>query len=82
MAQEMRPEQIYQHLLPSVVTLQVEDQAGARYVGTGFLALSNTIAVTAWHVVADARKVTPDLPMTNSLTCSASWTRTRSTIWL
>jgi S1-C subfamily serine protease len=54
----MRPEEIYQQLLPSVVTLQVEDQAGAHYVGTGFLALSNTIAVTAWHVVADARKVT------------------------
>lgn len=57
-AQEMRPEEIYQQLLPSVVTLQVENQAGARYVGTGFLALSNTVAVTAWHVVADARKVT------------------------
>jgi len=54
----MRPEAIYQQLLPSVVTLQVEDQAGAHYVGTGFLALSNTVAVTAWHVVADARKVT------------------------
>jgi S1-C subfamily serine protease len=57
-AQEMRPEQIYQHLLPSVVTLQVEDQAGVRYVGTGFLALTNNVAVTAWHVVSDARKVT------------------------
>jgi S1-C subfamily serine protease len=57
-AQELRPEEIYQQLLPSVVTLQVEDQAGERYVGTGFLALTNTIAVTAWHVVADARKVT------------------------
>jgi S1-C subfamily serine protease len=57
-AQEMKPEEIYQQLLPSVVTLQVENQAGERYVGTGFLALSNTVAVTAWHVVADARKVT------------------------
>ena len=57
-AQEMRPEEIYRQLLPSVVTLQVENQAGERYVGTGFLALSNTVAVTAWHVVADARKVT------------------------
>ena len=57
-AQEMRPEEIYRQLLPSVITLQVEDQAGARYVGTGFLALSNTVAVTAWHVVAEARKVT------------------------
>ncbi len=57
-AQEMRPEEIYRQLLPSIVTLQVENQAGAHYVGTGFLALSNTVAVTAWHVVADARKVT------------------------
>jgi hypothetical protein len=54
----MRPEEIYRQLLPSIVTLQVENQAGAHYVGTGFLALSNTVAVTAWHVVADARKVT------------------------
>ena len=57
-AQEMRPEEIYRQLLPSVITLQVENQAGARYVGTGFLALSNSVAVTAWHVVADARTVT------------------------
>ena len=57
-AQELKPEEIYRRLLPSIVTLQVEDRAGARFVGTGFLALTNGVAVTAWHVVAGARKVT------------------------
>lgn len=40
------------------MTLQVEGPAGERYVGTGFLALTNDTVVTAWHMVADARKVT------------------------
>jgi hypothetical protein len=57
-AQELRPEEIYQCLLPSVVTLQVEGPTGERYVGTGFLALTNDTVVTAWHTIADARRVT------------------------
>jgi len=40
-AQDLRPEEIYQCLLPSVVTLQVEGPAGEHYIGTGFLALTN-----------------------------------------
>ncbi len=57
-ARDLRPEEIYQRLLPSVVTLHVEGPAEERYVGAGFLALTNDTVVTAWHLIADARKVT------------------------
>lgn len=57
-AQELSPEQIYQKTLPSVLTLRVENRAGDRYVGAAFLAIKPGIAVTAWHVIFDAVKVT------------------------
>jgi len=57
-AAELPPEQIYEKVLPSVLTLRVENRAGDRYVGTAFLALKPGIAVTAWHVIYDAVKVT------------------------
>jgi S1-C subfamily serine protease len=57
-AQELPAEQIYERSLPSVLTLRVENKAGDRYVGTAFLALKQGIAVTAWHVIFDAVKVT------------------------
>ncbi len=57
-AQSLRPEEIYQKLLPSVMTLRVENARGESYIGTAFLALDKNVAVTAWHVVSDATKVT------------------------
>lgn len=39
------------------MTLEVETQSGERYVGSAVLALGDDIALTAWHVVADARSV-------------------------
>lgn len=57
-AQEIPPEQIYQESLPSVLTLRVENRAGDRYVGSAFLAITQGVAVTAWHVIHDAVKVT------------------------
>jgi len=57
-AQEIKPEEIYQRLLPSIVTLHVETRTGEQYVGTAFLGLAEDVAVTSWHVVSDARKVT------------------------
>ena len=57
-AQDLSPEQIYQKTLPSVLTLRVENRAGDRYVGSAFLAIKPGIAVTAWHVIFDAVKVT------------------------
>jgi S1-C subfamily serine protease len=57
-AQELSPEQIYEKSLPSVLTLRVENKSGEHYVGTAFLAMKDGIAVTAWHVIFDAAKVT------------------------
>ncbi len=56
-AQSLRPEEIYQKLLPSVMTLHVENAQGETYIGTAFLALDKNTAVTSWHVVSDAVKV-------------------------
>ena len=57
-AEEFPAETIYERSLPSVLTLRVENKAGDRYVGTAFLAIEEGIAVTAWHVIFDAVKVT------------------------
>jgi len=51
------PERIYQKVLPSVATLEVETFAGERFVGSAVLALGDDIVVTAWHVVTGARSV-------------------------
>lgn len=53
----LTPEKLYQKVLPSVMTLEVENQTGEHFVGSAVLALANDVAVTAWHVVADARSV-------------------------
>jgi serine protease Do len=57
-AEALPAETIYQQSLPSVLTLRVENKAGDRYVGTAFLAVKEGIAITAWHVIYDAVKVT------------------------
>jgi S1-C subfamily serine protease len=54
---ESSPEKIYRKVLPAVMTLDVENHRGERFVGSGFLALGDDLVVTAWHVVSDARKV-------------------------
>jgi hypothetical protein len=54
---EIDPKRIYQRVLPSVMTLEVENDAGERYIGSAVMALANDIAITAWHVVSDARMV-------------------------
>ena len=53
----LTPEKLYQKLLPSVMTLEVETRSGERFVGSAVLALADDVALTAWHVVADARSV-------------------------
>ena len=53
----LTPEKLYQKVLPSVMTLEVESQDGEMFVGTAVLALADDLALTAWHVVADARSV-------------------------
>jgi S1-C subfamily serine protease len=39
------------------MTLEVENAAGQLFVGSAFLAVGDGLAVTAWHVVYDARRV-------------------------
>jgi len=51
------PEKLYQKVLPSVMTLEVETPSGEKFVGSAVLALADDVALTAWHVVADARSV-------------------------
>ena len=53
----LTPETIYQKVLPSVMTLEVETQSGEKFVGSAVLVLADDTALTAWHVVADARSV-------------------------
>jgi S1-C subfamily serine protease len=54
---ESKPEKIYRKVLPSVMTLEVENPAGERFVGSAVLALADDLAITAWHVVSDACSV-------------------------
>jgi len=56
-AESLSPEEIYQTVLPGVMTLEVETRGGEKTVGTAFLAVREGVAVTAWHLVQDARKV-------------------------
>ena len=53
----LTPERLYQRVLPSVMTLEVESQSGEKFVGSAVLAMADDVAVTAWHVVANARTV-------------------------
>lgn len=53
----LTPEKLYQRVLPSVMTLEVESQSGEKFVGSAVLAMADDVGVTAWHVVANARTV-------------------------
>lgn len=54
---ELKPEKLYQKVLPSVMTLEVENAAGEHFVGSAVVVLKDDVILTAWHVVADARNV-------------------------
>src|ERR1039458_2273160 len=54
---ELKPEQLYAAVAPSIVALDVENFAGKHFVANAFLAWGQHFAVTAWHVVHDARRV-------------------------
>ena len=56
-AESLSPEEIYRTVLPGVMTLEVETRGGEKTVGTAFLAVREGVAVTAWHVIQDARRV-------------------------
>jgi serine protease Do len=61
-AQDLPPELLYQKVLPSVMTLRIENKSGEKYVGSAFLAVKENVAVTAWHVIHDAIRVTAKFP--------------------
>src|SRR4051812_27395458 len=61
-AQDLAPELLYQKTLPSVLTLRVENRSGEKFVGAAFFAVKEDVAVTAWHVVHDAARVTAKFP--------------------
>lgn len=54
---ELKPEEIYEAVVPSVMTLEVENAEGERFVGSAFLTTLDHVAVTAWHVIHDAARV-------------------------
>lgn len=57
-AKPLSPAQLYKQCLPSVLTLKVKYADDTAGFGTGFLALKEGCALTAWHVVRNARSVT------------------------
>jgi len=58
LADELKSQDIYKQSLPSVMTLKVLKSNGDNVLGTGFMAVKEGMAVTAWHVVRDAKTVT------------------------
>lgn len=57
-SQNLRPDQIYEKVLPSIMTLNVIKSDGSRWVGSAFLSIDEGIGVTAYHVIKDAINVT------------------------
>lgn len=56
-AQEPSAAELYKTALPSVMTLTVSLAEG-EVTGTAFLSIKDGVAVTSWHVVEGARRVT------------------------
>jgi hypothetical protein len=53
-----RPEVIYSKAIPSIALLSVQTRDGREKIGTAFLAMGDGLAVTAWHVIEGASRVT------------------------
>jgi serine protease Do len=54
---QLKPEEVYSAVSPSVVAIEIENVAGKHFVGNAFLVKGAGLAVTAWHVVHDARRI-------------------------
>ncbi len=57
MAGALEPETIYRQTLPSLATIEVKTRDDEKLIGAGFLAMHDGVAVTAWHLLSDARHV-------------------------
>src|SRR5579885_2253952 len=55
---DLTTQQIYANSLPSIVTLKADKGSDGVAFGTGFFALKDGIAVTAYHVIKNAKSVT------------------------
>jgi S1-C subfamily serine protease len=53
----LTPEALYSSVTPSIVILNVETYSGKHFVGNAFLVEGAGLAVTAWHVIHDAKSV-------------------------
>ncbi|HEX5325015.1 MAG TPA: trypsin-like peptidase domain-containing protein, partial [Capsulimonadaceae bacterium] len=49
---------IYKKDLPSVIYIEEQAKDGKGYFGSGFMAIKDGLAITAWHVVHNAKSVT------------------------
>jgi len=58
LADGMTAADVYKASVPSVMVLTVAAKDGKTYIGTGFVAFKDGLAVAAWHVVKDAVTVT------------------------
>lgn len=65
-----KPERIYRKILPAVMTLEIENTSGERFVGSAVLGSADDVAITAWHVVRDARTVWATFADGSRIKCS------------
>lgn len=56
-SQELKSEEIYKKIVPSVMTLTVTTKDGGIITGTAYLAIRDGVAITAWHVLRNAKSV-------------------------
>jgi hypothetical protein len=56
--QDLSTSVIYQKVLPSIVTIKTDCGDGQGELGTGFFAMKDNLIVTAFHVIANAKKAT------------------------
>jgi S1-C subfamily serine protease len=55
--EDLKTDQVYAKVLPSIMTLTADDGHGTILTGTGFLWGRDGMAVTAYHVIKDAKSV-------------------------
>lgn len=55
--QELKSEEVYKNSLPSIMAISVKCNDGSVVYGSGFLSIKDGLAVTAWHLVGNARAV-------------------------
>jgi len=56
-AQVLTSEKIYERVVPTIMTLEVQNENGDYSIGTAFLVKNEGVAITCFHVIADAKYV-------------------------